>query len=95
MLMASPLFEQPSGGGEATLDVLTLPSWSTSKISAWVEKNVEHGQEYSPIFTSHNVNGQAIFDMDDDALREMGIAHIGKRKVIGSTVDDASCFKLS
>lgn len=54
--------------------------WTTQDVGHWLQ-SIEMGA-YVDAFESNNIEGEALMLMDDDALRDVGIASIGHRVAI-------------
>lgn len=53
----------------------SVNSWDESRVADWL-KSINLGH-YSDIFTSNNITGIALMELDRDALRELGVKRIG------------------
>ena len=54
---------------------LQVVSWSVREVSRWVE--ALGLKEWAQIFTAHRIQGDVMFSLKEDALKEMGINRIG------------------
>mmetsp|Transcript_55280 Transcript_55280/g.110984 ORF Transcript_55280/g.110984 Transcript_55280/m.110984 type:complete len:273 (-) Transcript_55280:96-914(-) len=80
---------QPTGKSASSGDGgsgQSLADWTSADVVAWVE-TLEEGsfEKVAPLFESHGVGGTALFDLDEEGLKEMSIGEssgitIGVRK---------------
>ena len=54
---------------------LQVVSWSVREVSRWVE--ALGLKEWAQIFTAHRIQGDVMFSLKEDTLKEMGINRIG------------------
>lgn len=82
MSVASPGSSLPSTPtvvtGEATYAEF-VKSWDDERVAQWLADVATVGQQYVGVFKANDINGNVLLDVDQQALKEMGIRSVGDR----------------
>ncbi|BGO91424.1 ATP binding [Rhodotorula toruloides] len=71
----------PSSSGSAGLDYASLASWDDSHVSLWLSTTLPPSisHTYAPLFASNDIRGNVLLEVDQQALKEMGVRSVGDR----------------
>ncbi|GAA5880392.1 hypothetical protein JCM16303_003925 [Sporobolomyces ruberrimus] len=74
--ISSPTLQSDSSG----LDFAALPSWSDQHVAAWISHALPTlSSTYADVFAQNDIRGNVLLDVDQTALKEMGIRSVGDR----------------
>jgi len=78
-VISAAVIEQPKSKSGTT-----IMEWTPEDVADWLSNN--GGDEYASAFKNQGVGGAALVELDEDALREIGIHHFGIRKRIAKAI---------
>ncbi|GAA5925359.1 uncharacterized protein JCM15063_005005 [Sporobolomyces koalae] len=74
--ITSPTLHTDSSG----LDYATLPSWTDQHVATWISHALPTlSSTYSDVFAQNDIRGNVLLEVDQTALKEMGIRSVGDR----------------
>lgn len=77
MLAASILTPVPELGQDSQKLLREVKSWDEARVATWLQS--VNSAPYAPVFISNNINGDALLECDQQALKELGITKVGDR----------------
>ncbi|CEQ39626.1 SPOSA6832_01165 [Sporobolomyces salmonicolor] len=73
---ASPAAGVPDDG----LDYASLPSWTDTHVAAWLSSALPTlPSSYADVFAQNDIRGSVLLEVDQTALKEMGVRSVGDR----------------
>ncbi|GAA5947906.1 hypothetical protein JCM3765_007023 [Sporobolomyces pararoseus] len=74
--ISSPTLKSDASG----LDYATLPSWSDQHVATWISHSLPTlSSTYADVFAQNDIRGNVLLEVDQTALKEMGIRSVGDR----------------
>jgi hypothetical protein len=80
--LLQPVLKQPKPDGLG--DVAT---WSPNDVARWVGSRSNSSlHQFSDLFIEHGIGGASLIEVEEDTLKDMGVSHIGARKVLAAEI---------
>lgn len=76
-----PSFAPTSTGSTDGVDYATLPSWDDTAVALWLAAALPNlaTQPYADVFAANDIRGAVLLEVDQSALKEMGVRSVGDR----------------
>ncbi|GAA6057743.1 hypothetical protein JCM3770_001717 [Rhodotorula araucariae] len=80
-LASPPATSVPSFASSDRVDYATLPGWDDTAVGLWLAAALPTlpTQTYADIFAANDIRGAVLLEVDQSALKEMGIRSVGDR----------------
>ena len=76
--ISSPTLPPPTDS--SGLDYATLPSWSDQHVATWISHSLPTlSSAYADVFAQNDIRGNVLLEVDQTALKEMGVRSVGDR----------------
>ena len=76
-----PSFAPTSTGSTDGVDYATLPSWDDTAVALWLAAALPNlaTQPHADLFAANDIRGAVLLEVDQGALKEMGVRSVGDR----------------